>query len=186
MCYYITATLPNDDALEEVKKALIENDMKFTPITNKSIQSYLKEDQIYFRPTTTYCDCDTALGAFNRQEEYDELLQSEKVRNLRKKKWSQEQIDNWINAKLSKSKPRLKKSISPMERENEIKKWFSLLLESTSLEKVLQIGILKHWYKSSLENEEIILKRIQNVNINEIETYFLLNLEKDVLYEFHK
>ena len=184
MCYYITATLPNGKEIEKVKDILEKNEMKFSQINNKSVQSYLKTEQLYFRPTKTYCDCDTALGAFNRQNEYNKLFQSQKVRKLKKKKWTQEQIDNWIWEKIHKTKPHLKKFITPVERKNEIEAWFNILHKVINLENVSRIGILKHWYKSSLENEEIVLKKIEKVNLNEIEKEFLFTLEEDVLYEF--
>jgi len=184
MCYYITLILPNDTELEKVRELLYDYNMIFSQINNKSINSYLKAGQLNFRPTKEYCDCDTALGAFNRQNEYEKLLQSKKVKNLKKKKWTQEQIDNWVWEKINKSKPHVKKYITPMERENEIKKWLTFLHEMVNLETISQIGILKHWYHSTLENEEIILKRKEKVNLNDINKDFLLHLEEDVLYEF--
>ncbi|MFX0137806.1 MAG: hypothetical protein ACFFDN_29465, partial [Candidatus Hodarchaeota archaeon] len=131
-----------------------------------------------------YCDCDTALGAFNRQKEYEKLLLSKKVKNIKKKKWTQEQIDNWIWEKIKKSTPHVKKYITPMERENEINKWLNFLHEIIALQNVSQIGILKHWYHSTLEHEEIIVKRTEKVNLNDINKEFLLYLEEDILYEF--
>jgi len=184
MCYYITLTLPNDKELEKVREILYDYNMIFSQINNKSIQSYLNAGQLNFRPTKEYCDCDTALGALNRHNEYEKLLLSKKVRNLKKKKWTQEQIDNWIWDKIYKSKPHVKKYITPMERENEITKWLTFLHEITDLESISQIGILKHWYNSNLENEEILLKRKQKVNLNGVDKDFLLYLEEDVLYEF--
>ena len=184
MCYYITLSLPNDKELEKLREILYDYNMTFSQINNKSFQSYLKEEQLIFRPTKEYCDCDTALGAFNRQNEYEKLLQSKKVRKLKKKKWTQEQIDNWIWDKINIRPPHVKKSITPMERENEITKWFNFFHEIIDLKDVSQIGILKHWYTSTLENEEITLKRKQKVNLKGVDKDFLLNLEEDVLYEF--
>ncbi len=184
MCYYITLTLPNDKKLEIVREILHVYDMIFSQINNKSIQSYLKPGQLNFRPTKKYCDCDTALGAFNRQNEYVKLLQSKKVRHLKKKKWTQEQIDNWIWEKIDKRKPHIKKYITPMERENEITKWLNFFHEIVNLESISRVGLLKHWYNFTLENEKIILKRIEKVDLNDINKEFLLDLEEDVLYEF--
>ncbi|MFX1269875.1 MAG: hypothetical protein ACFFAK_18095 [Promethearchaeota archaeon] len=184
MCYYIALILPNDKELEKVREILYDYNMTFSQINNKSLKSYLKAEQLIFRPTKEYCDCNTVLGAFNRKNEYEKLLESQKVRNLRKKKWNQKQIDNWIWEKLNKTTPHVKKSITPMEQENEIIKWFNFLHELVNLEKFIHIGILKHWYHSTLDNEEIILKRKQKVNLNEVDKNFLLYLEEDVLYEF--
>ena len=88
--------------LEKVREALYNYNMVFSQINSKSIQSYLKAGQLSFRPTKEYCDCDTALGSFSRQNEYEKLLQSKKVKTLKKKKWTLEQIDKWIWEKLKK------------------------------------------------------------------------------------
>lgn len=184
MCFYITATLPPNKEMEKVKVILNKHGMKLLQINNKPMKSYLLNDEVYFRPTSTYCDCDTSLGVFNRQREYDELLQSKKVKHLRKKNWTEEQVDNCIKEKLSNTEPKLKKSITFMERENDIKKWFSLIHDIISLENISHIGILKHWYQSSLENEVLKVKKREKVNIAEIDKEFLFNIEDDVLYEF--
>jgi len=71
-----------------------------------------------------------------------------------------------------------------MERENEITKWLNFFHEIVNLESISRVGLLKHWYNFTLENEKIILKRIEKVDLNDINKEFLLYLEEDVLYEF--
>lgn len=45
------------------------------------------------------------------------------------------------------------------------------------------IGILKHWYKFGLDNEKIELTRTTHINLKDLNSNTLLNLEEDVLYE---
>ena len=47
------------------------------------------------------------------------------------------------------------------------------------------IGILKHWYHGTLEDENITLKETRRIQNRNITPDFLLNLEEDILYEFY-
>ena len=96
MCYYITATLPKETNLERLRPLLEDFKMDFTQINNLNIETQLRPKELYFRATKSYCDCGTVLGSQNRSQEYEKLLKSKKVKTLRKKKWSDEQIHNWI------------------------------------------------------------------------------------------
>ena len=71
-----------------------------------------------------------------------------------------------------------------MERDEEIKRWMEFLHSLLDPKIVSRIGLLKHWYNKGLQNEEIIIKRTERVEVNDISPELLLNLEEDVLYEF--
>jgi len=124
------------------------------------------------------------LGSLNKLKEYQTLLNSKKVKTLRKKKWTEEEIDKWIKEKLKKREVKVGRSINPMERDGKIKRWMDFLHSLLDTKNVNRIGLLKHWYNKRLQNEEIIIKRTERVDVNEISPEFLLNLEEDVLYEF--
>jgi len=49
---------------------------------------------------------------------------------------------------------------------------------------VKRIGVFKHWYSGSIENEELSIKRTERINLQNLNTNYLLNLEEDVLFEF--
>ena len=185
MCFYITATLPKDVDLEQLKDIFNEYNMAFDPIENDNIQSQLRTGELYFRATKDYCDCGTVLGSLNNIQEYQNLLNSQKVRTLKKKKWTDEEIDKWIKEKLQKegSSP-IGKKLTPMEIDEKIKRWLDFVRSLLDDKKASRIGLLKHWYDKGLQTEEVTLTRTEKINIDKITPEFLLNLEEDVLYEF--
>ena len=137
MCYYLTVVLPEKTDLFEIGDTIQEYDMAFTPINNEFIKSQLKKGELYLRATTNYCDCSTAIGYLNRDPEYLDLLNSKKVKTLKKKKWSEEQIDKWIKEKLNKKEIKLNKSVTSMEREAEIITWINLIKDLIRLNRAL-------------------------------------------------
>ena len=183
MCFYITATLPIDTEIENFKQILDSYNMAFSSVNNNTIKSQLPPKVHYFRATKNYCDCDTSLGLFNRSNEYQKLLNSKKVKALRKKKWTQDQIDEWIQEKLKKTPQSQKRFLTEAEKQKDIERWRDFILKITK--SVKRIGLLKHWYKDSIENEEIIIKRKENIKIKDLSIDYLFNIEEDVLYEFY-
>jgi len=69
-----------------------------------------------------------------------------------------------------------------LEVDEEINNWIDFV--QNVLKNVKRIGLLKHWYKSSLDNEEILLKKTEQLNLKDFTADKLLKLEEDVLYEF--
>jgi len=184
LCYYITATLPDDVNLEELKAIFNEFDMEFSLINNYNVKSQLRRNELYLRATKSYCDCDTVLGSQNCSQEYENLIKSKKVKTLKKKKWSEEQIHNWIMNKIMFKKHKKTLGKIPAEVDQEIDKWINFISTLLNTRKIKRIGILKHWYRGGLENEEFLIKNTERVNFKEINPDLLLNLEVDVLYEF--
>lgn len=182
MCYYITATLPKETKVLELKPIFEQFNMSFSSVKNEKIEAQLRPGELYFRATNKYCDCDTVLGSRTRPQEYEKLLKSKKVKNLRKKKWSEAQIEDWIMEKIA-SKPHekgLKKTSG--ETEEEINNWINFV--QIILKNNKRIGLLKHWYKTSLINEEIQIKKKEQINLTDLTAEKLLKLKEDVLYEF--
>jgi len=185
LCYYITSTLPEGTILQDLKPIFEEFNMYFSPIDNKKVKSQIRPGELYFRTTKDYCDCDTVLGSNNPLQEYEKLLRSKKLKSLKKKKWSNEQIQDWIMEKIkSKShKTGFQKKI-PSERDQELKKWMDFISSLLKFHKLKRIGLLKHWYNTNLEDEDLKIKETKRISIDELNSAFLLNLEEDVLYEF--
>lgn len=100
MCYYITSTLPEGTNLEDLKPIFEEFNLYFFPIDNKILKTQLRPGELYFRTTKDYCDCDTVLGSNNPLQEYEKLIKSKKMKSLKKRKWSNEQIQDWIIDKI--------------------------------------------------------------------------------------
>ncbi len=185
MCFYITATLPKNTDLDKISTILDEFEMSFIPIHNDIVLSQLKAGDLYLRATKSYCDCDTILGSLNRQNEYQTLLNSKKVKTLRKKKWTDKEIDKWIKQKLQNKKKKSGGHLTTFETKEELKRWNLFIQKILNSSTSNYIGILKHWYGGGFKDEKITLKEIQRINLNEVAPEFLLNIEEDVLYEFH-
>ena len=185
MCYYITVTLPKDTKLDSLRPILEKFDMDFSLLKNPNITSQLRPDEIYARATKSYCDCNTSLGSRSITPEYNKMLKSQKVRGLRKKRWTDEQIHLWILEKINNKKPKGHDNLTPIEKDIEINNWINFLTNLLSKNKLTRVGILKHWYSKGLTNEEIVIKNTERISIKELNSSILLNLEDDVLYEFH-
>lgn len=184
MFFYITTTLPKDTDTDSIKTILDRYNMAFSPINNINLSSQLRPGELYFRATKDYCDCDTSLGILNRESEYQILLSSKKVKTLKKKKWTESEIDEWIRKKLQKKPSHSKRSITEKERQLDIDRWVNFILEIINSNKATRIGILKHWYRYGLHDEVITIKRTDKSYIDEAKSELLLDLEEDVLYEF--
>ena len=182
MCFYITATLPKQTDLIQLREIFNKFNMSFTPIENDFIKKQLRSGDLYLRATKDYCDCDTILGALNSSEEYKKLLESEKIRRLRKKKWTEEQIEEWIQNKLGHSNPKFDK-LTKLEKEQKFSRWNEFINAILS-SKIEPIGLIKHWYSGDLNNAEFNIKQIKTIKMEEINEDLLLNLAEDVLYEF--
>ena len=185
MCFYITATLPKNTVLEDFRNVFNKYNMAFSPLKNANVSSQLRPEELYLQATKDYCDCGTILGSYNQLKSYEKLLNSKKVKTLRKKKWTEEEIDKWIKEKLNRKEPSPhRKKLTPLEEELEINRWLDLLHGLLDSKKVSRVGLLKHWYTGGLHDEEIHIKRTEKAKLTAITSDFLLNLEEDVLYEF--
>ena len=159
--------------------------MAFSPLENSYVSSQLRPEDLYLRATKNYCDCDTVLGSYNQLKSYQKLLSSKKVKTLRKKKWTDEEIDKWIKEKLNNNEPKHRKKLTLLEEEQEINRWLDLLHGLLDSKKISRIGLLKHWYTKGLDDEDFTIKKIEKVNINTVNSDFILNVEEDVLYEYY-
>lgn len=184
LCYYITSTLPEKTNLDDLKPIFVEFNMDFSPIENKKIKSQLRPGDLYLRATKDYCDCDSVLGSNNPLQQYQKLIKSKKVKTLKKKGCTNEQIQNWIRGKIKSKLHKSSRKKVPIEVNQEIEKWIKFIINLLETYNLKRIGLLKHWYKLGIENEDFNIKGTKRIPINEINSEFLLKLEEDVLYEF--
>ncbi|MHA1933087.1 MAG: hypothetical protein ACW96X_11125 [Promethearchaeota archaeon] len=183
LCFYITATLPKGTKIENIKEILKQYQMEFSEIDNHIIKLQLRPGELYFRATKDYCDCETVLGSLNSLQDFQVLSKSKKVKALKKNKWSEEEINNWINEKLKNKQNKSKEKFTPAERKIRLDRWGNFLHDLLDNKKVSRIGLLKHWYKMGLTDEEIKIKKTEKIVINQVTPELLLNLSEDVLYE---
>ncbi|MFX1344919.1 MAG: hypothetical protein ACFFAI_07405 [Promethearchaeota archaeon] len=184
MCFYITATLPKGTKIDSFRKILNMYQMEFSKIYNPFIESQLRPNELYFRATKDYCDCDTVLGSLNKLQDFQTLYNSKKVKTLKKKNWSEEDINKWVDQKLKTKNKKTGKKLTPIELKEQTDRWINFLHDLLDNKIVPRVGILKHWYNRGLKNEKIDIKITKKISINEITQEYLLNLEEDVLYEF--
>jgi hypothetical protein len=184
MCFYITATLPKGTKIDNFRKILDMYKMEFSKIHNSFIESQLRPNELYFRATMDYCDCDTVLGSLNKLQDFQTLYNSKKVKTLKKKNWSEEDIHKWIDQKLKTKNKKTGKKLTPIESKEQINRWINFLHDLLDNKAVSRIGLLKHWYNKGLDDERIQIKENKKISINGITQEYLLNLEEDVLYEF--
>ena len=184
MCYYITVTLPKDTDIDSIRNILNRYNMAFSPIINNNLFHQIRPGELYFRATKDYCNCDTSLGFLNREREYQKLLKSKKVKKLKKKKWTESQIDEWIKKRLQTKPSHIKRSITENERQLDLKRWIKFIGEILNSKKVSRIGIIKYWYTHGLQDEDFNIKKKFKLHLDEISPMLLSNLAEDVLYEF--
>ncbi|MBY8984698.1 MAG: hypothetical protein KGD65_06515 [Candidatus Lokiarchaeota archaeon] len=184
MCFYITATFPKGTQVGKLREILEFYQMDFSEIDNPVVKSQLRPDEKYFRATKDYCDCDTVLGSLNNLQDFQTLTKSKKVKALKKKNWSEEEINNWINEKLKTKQKNSNEKFTPTERKERIIRWVNFLHNLLDNKNVLRIGLLKHWYTGGLKDEEIKIKKTEKIAINQVTPELLLNLSEDILYEF--
>ena len=186
MCYYITATLPEKVKKESFNQIFHNFEMAFSPVNNKHIKSQLRPGEQYFRATKAYCDCDSVLGTLSTSQRQAALMDSKKVKKLRKKGWTEEEIENWAKDKIAKKKRKVGRKTWPELINKQATHWINFIREIFNTSKTSRLGLLKHWYSGGLESEEILIKETQKVNIQDISVYLLSHLDEDILYEFFK
>jgi hypothetical protein len=186
MCYYITAILPKETKIEALIPVFDTYEMVFDPVNNENVKSQLRSGKLYFRPTQGYCDCDTVLGSLDISQKHESLVDSKKVKKLRKKGWSEEEINNWVTEKTQKerAKKQKKDKFWPEFRNQQATRWIYFLRELLDTGLTSHVGLLIHWYKGGLASEQIELKKTQRINIESISAEILMHLKEDVLYEF--
>jgi hypothetical protein len=184
MCFYITTTLPKDTKIDDIRPIFDKYEMAFSEIHNPTVESQLRPGELYFRATKSYCDCDTALGSRNNLQLFQQISKSKKVKTLKKKNWSEEEINTWIKEKVRKKLKKKGKNKNSLEIKNETNKWIDFMKSLLDNKLVSRIGIIKHWYEQGIEDEEFKITDIQRINVNKITPDLLLNLGENILYEF--
>ena len=174
--------------MEEIKPIIEKHEMGFSPINNKSAISQIKPGDQFLRATkkTLYCDCDTVLGCMSKEAEKRSLMESKKVKKLKKKGWNLAQIDEWIEDKIKSKKSKRRQKWWPELQRKKADLWIDFMNELIEVESVSRIGILKHWYVGDLAEENIKIRETTRINLNQDIYDVLLNMDEDVVYEFYK
>ncbi len=177
MCHFITAVLPrsaNHSALAEIAA---RHGRALKPQRNPSVEEHLKPGEHYFLTTKCHCDCGTTLGALRRAESKFERRKSaaeKEESKLRRKGWSEAKIKRWKEQKAE--------HLAKLKSTQDATDWEDLLRDMLNSRQTPFVGLLLHWYSSSIE-ERIELQGREDVKVS-AET--LGRMREDVLYEFQK
>ncbi len=186
MCYFITAILPKEANFKEIQLIIENYKMAFLPMDNKSIIKQLKAGELYLRATRNYCDCDTVLGSKNKGIEKRRIMESKKVKKLKQKGWTTEQIEDWLENKIKTQKQTKGKKWWPELQEKEINNWLNFLKDLLEFKSISYVGLLKHWYEGNLESEDIKIIETKRLNLDQDLFDELLHMDEDIRYEFFR
>ena len=188
MCFFLSAILPKETKMEAIRPIIETYKMGFSPVNNGSIESQLKSGDIFLRATrkTIYCDCDTVIGCESTGTAKRTLMESKKVKKLKKKGWNLTQIDEWIEDRIKTKKSTKGKKWWPELQRKKADEWINFLNELLEVKSVSRVGLLKHWYQGNLDSEEIKIRETKRLDLNQALFDDLLKMDEDVLYEFYK
>jgi hypothetical protein len=181
MCYYITATLPAEINVEQLRVLIDKHTLGFVPLQSKFVSDQLPKGSQYYRATKSYCDCADSFGhAYHYRTPSRQIDFQQHTAKLRKKGWSEEKIRRSLQDKSR----ALEKSHSGNSQNAD--SWLSFLHQILSTELISQIGLMTHFYEGEPETEHLSIKEIKSLKLSDTHAETMLNLEDDVLYVFRK
>ena len=188
MCYYITATLPDSAAFDDIREIGRRHAVGLKPSLNDAVQEQLLKDERQFLTTTGHCDCGTVLGS-RRQERRrakhrDSGIQR-KAAKLRKDGWSESKVQRWLDQhSVIESRDDRVVAVHADRRRPEAAGWQEFVTETLLLGKARRVGLLLHWYRGFTDAERITLARRETIPLERITPDLFLDFEDDVLYSF--
>lgn len=172
MCLLITAVVPNTARSDSLTEVVRRHRLNFSPCENPVVKAQLSPSERYVCATGSVCDCGSPLF-FGRSTAGD-------VEKLRKKKWSEAKIKQWLKA--TEARPR--DPNAPGGVLLSLDDWAAFLDEALRLPGVPYLGIIGHWYKGGVSTDEFTLTRRVRHTVSELREGHLGLLERDVIYEF--
>ena len=170
MCKLISLVLENTIPDEKYKFFLEKFAMEFRKILNADLQNQLDITEFCIKPTKGSCDCNSGLGS--------------KLMAVKDEKFD----DNYfINLGVSKEYlDELKQEISIDEncQKKDTDRWLLFIKAFLEKFKLNKIGVLLHYYSGGMGTEKIKIHEKIYVNLNEITTETLSNLQYDKIYYF--
>jgi hypothetical protein len=186
MCHFITATMaPNGDE-SAVRRLAKESLLKWEPLDNPSVIKQLHPGELYFLTTRGMCDCGTRIGVRIRTDvtlpDSDPDF-SRETKKLRKKGWSENKIDRWIEQTRSYSARKHAESEARLSGpHSEVDRWIqfvSAVLEGSHAD---WIGILVHWYGGNVTTEAIAAGNRRWLTLDNFTEDYLLNAEENMIH----
>ena len=184
MCHYITGLLSPDADSSSVRRFAKAHLLKWERMEKHSLQSTLREGETYYLTTRGTCDCGTSLGILH-DDERPEPDYERKKKKLRKKRWSDQKIERWIEDKrrdLEKAMDRNTHHLSnpPIE----VVHWLRLISDVLDAKAASYVGLLKHWYNGLIETERINIVDRRWIPYKDLDHEYLLRADEDVIHTF--
>jgi hypothetical protein len=163
-----------------------------TPLSNASVEAWMKPGEVYFSALHGSCDCGTSLGLLGRGKNIDRAAQREgwnkAAKQLRAKGWSPTKVARWLASKEQYQAREVEQDAlwktGSGERAGQNNDWFMLMSEILDARLAQHVCLLLHWYHGPLK-ERIHIKNRTRINLRERGIGVLLEIEEDVIYEFY-
>jgi hypothetical protein len=185
MCYYITATLPHAVDLKAAGAIFESHHVGFELISNPHTAEQIDPQSWYVLTSGEYCDCGTALGSLVRQITTEDSSYDRELKKFRKQGWSEAKIKRWLEQK-EQTKERHQREDEALAKGDvhDVDGWIKLLNDLLGIKATQKLGLLLHWYHTSVEGERIKIQRKETVKLSDVNAERLMRIEEDVLYEF--
>ena len=173
MCYFATMAIPGSLGDARVENILSSNGYGLTKI-DASNQSFIRDTEHYFWPSSGGCNCGTSLGAGENVGFDEASFREREEKRLKRKGWGKAKITRAIQQRLSRR--------DSGEAGRELSNWAQLIEDFAADRSVPYVGLLLHSYAGAL-TDSIDVSR-QSVSPKEL-TSFLQFMDEDILYEIN-
>ncbi len=143
MCYFITVSVPNNEA--ETLRSKAPRNLHLIESNNPSINQHMPENYISYIVTTGGCSCD--LFSEGPEEDEQEKRISKLRRKYKRKGWSDAKIERSISQAISAAQASRKAGLR-----DDLRFYLSDVIEELN-----EMRIVIHWYNSGVETEKFLL-----------------------------
>lgn len=158
---------------------LAEHDLAFTPVDNPYIARQIGPGRNYFRATSGFCDCGTALGDAAFEDAPPKAARPvAKLKQMRKKGWSEAKISRWL---AQREEYLSEKAEGPDTAD--LDRWRSFL-KAMIAARFGPVGVLIHDYRYSVDDEKFSIGSTVRHRTASLTNDDLYQLSYDDLHEF--
>jgi hypothetical protein len=172
MCYFITTTLPPGSDVAAVRALAAPEGSRWVALSNPHVRAQLPQGWVYYALTGAVCDCDSSLVP--RDATRGKRLELPRHAAA----WSETKRVRWLEQR------RALVERAESDAHGDATGWHEYLKAVLRAAGKKPLGLLIHFYRHGVENEEIALERRVSVKVRAMPPTALQTLEPDVLYEF--
>ncbi len=182
MCTFIISIISESPDIEKIKKSAKDFDLTCYTFENRSITDHIGEKNVQFI-TTKECNCATELGLGSEEFENIGKNPEEERKKIERKGWSRAKINRWMEER-EKIRERDKRN-KPLPG-SELKKWVSFISSILTQGFSSFYGIIIHDFDGGIATENIPLAGKLEASLKELTPEYLLELKRDVFYQFSR